>query len=168
MSLNGSEKKFTQRPLVPAGNHPARCYSIVDLGTHTTVFKGQDKVNAKLMITWEFPDFMHTFNDQIGPQPLVVSHKYNVSLASKATLFKMLSSWRNTKEVGSGPGFLKVYMSQWCLAGVIHNADKKDPNIKHANISGGDFGGENITPLPTMMKDIYKTKPLMNPPIYFY
>lgn len=164
MSLNGSEKKFTQKPLVPEGNNAARCYSIIDLGTQKITYMGETKEVPQVLFTWEFPDFTHIFDPELGPQPLVIGQKYTVALSSKAKLFKMLSSWRNTTNVGSGAGFLKVYLNQWCLASVIHGVSKKDSSIKYANIGRN---GEGISSMPSSMKDIYKNKPSINEQIYF-
>lgn len=164
MSLTGQEKKFTQKPLVPEGNNVARCYSIIDLGTQKITYMGDTKEVPQVQFTWEFPDYTHVFDEKLGPQPLVISQKYTVALSTKAKLFKMLSSWRNTKEVGSGPGFLKVYLNKWCLASVIHGTSSKDPSVKYANIGRS---GEGISMLPLAMKDIYKNKPVLNTPLYF-
>lgn len=164
MSLSATEKKFTQKPLVPEGNNAARCYSIIDLGTQKITYMDETKEVAQVLFTWEFPDFVHTFDPEVGPQPLVIGQKYSVALSSKAKLFKMLSSWRNTKEVGSGKGFLKVYLNQWCLARVIHGTSKKGATVKYSNIGGN---GEGISSMPATMKEIYKNKPAINPPLYF-
>lgn len=164
MSLSAQEKKFTQKPLVPEGNNAARCYSIIDLGTQKMTYLGETKEVPQVLFTWEFPDFVHTFEAEKGPQPLVIGQKYTVALSNKAKLFKMLSSWRNTTNVGSGKGFLKVYLNQWCLASVIHGTSKKDPSIKYANIGRN---GEGISSMPKTMKDLYQNKPAINPPLYF-
>ncbi len=164
MSLNGKENKFSQKPLVPEGNNAARCYSIVDLGTQKLTYMGETKEVAQVLLTWEFPDFTHVFDEQLGPQPLVIGQKYTVALGSKAKLAKMLMSWRNVKEIKGGAGFLKPYLNQWCLASVIHGVSKKDSTIKFANIGNN---GAGISSMPTAMKDIYKNKPVLNPPVYF-
>lgn len=124
-----------QRPIPPAGAHPATCYSIIDIGTQKKAFKGQEKMVPSLMIIWEFPNLeRHTFDEAKGPQPLAISQEYTVSVAEKSNLYKDLQNWR-----GVPPSDLEkelpMFLGQSCLINVIHNKSQ-DGTKTYANVSG--------------------------------
>lgn len=84
---------------VPAGNYVARCYSLVDLGTHTQDGQFGKTTNHKIKISWEILDVDE--NEQPltilidgKDVPLTISKSYTLSLHEKASLRKDLASWR--------------------------------------------------------------------------
>src|SRR4051812_29825095 len=44
-----------QRELIPAGNYPARCYQMIQIGTVEELVMGETKVLNKVRIGWELP-----------------------------------------------------------------------------------------------------------------
>ena len=84
----------TNRQIAPEGNHVARCYSMIDLGTQTTEFNGETKNQRKVRITWELPNETTVFKEENGEQPFVVSKDFTLSMHEKSTLRQYLESWR--------------------------------------------------------------------------
>ena len=50
--------------LTPAGNHIARCYSMIEIGTVKEDFKGEVKNLHKVRITWELPLEQRVFRSE--------------------------------------------------------------------------------------------------------
>jgi len=82
-----SESKFTP---VPAGMHLARCYRIIDLGTQSTEWQGQQKKSYKIMILWE----VHGEDEQGKAlvtdrnEPMSISKNYTMSLGEMSRLME--------------------------------------------------------------------------------
>ena len=82
--------------MVPPGTHLARCYRLVDLGTQTVDWQGQQKFQHKIMLGWE----IHGEDDQGQPlvtdegEPLAMFKNYTHSWSENATLRKDLQTWR--------------------------------------------------------------------------
>ena len=136
MSLMVSEPKGDY-VLPPAGNHLARCYRVIDLGTQKTKWNGVEKAAKKCMIVWE----LHGENDKGEPlitddgRPLAVSRRFTPSLSEKAALRGFLVSWRGrdfTKEELEG-FHLKNILDKWCMVNITHDAN--DAGKTFANIS---------------------------------
>lgn len=86
----GSTKEFEQPP---AGNHVARCYQVVDLGTQEGEFQGKPNSARKVSIRWELCNEFMSDGDNAG-KPFSVGKIYTASLNEKATLRHHLESWR--------------------------------------------------------------------------
>lgn len=84
----------TNFEIVPAGNHVARCYGMVDIGTVNEEFKGEIKSLHKVRITWELPLELKVFVPEKGEQPYSISKEYTLSMYETAVLRRDLSSWR--------------------------------------------------------------------------
>jgi len=141
MITAGSES--TPREIIPAGNHVARCYSMIQIGTVVDEWMGKTKEVPKVRIGWELPMELRTFDENKGPQPMVLSREYNLYLYEKANLRKDLESWRGkafTEEEVKAFDITKL-MGVSCMVNVIHAT--KDGKT-YANISG-------ITPMPKGM-----------------
>lgn len=74
---------------VPVGVHVARCYRIVDLGTHEGEWKGKKTVRRQVSIYWELPNALMS-----DGRPFSIFKTYTLSLAEKAGLRKDLEAWR--------------------------------------------------------------------------
>jgi hypothetical protein len=128
--------------LVPAGNHIARCYSMVEVGTeHDETYN----VNRKVVrISWELPNERKVFNKDKGEQPFSVHKEYTLSMGEKANLRKDLESWR-------GKGFSEKECEAFditkligvpCMLNVIHKTSGRGK--EYAFVS-------SITPVPKGM-----------------
>ena len=72
---SGSDK---EREIVPAGNHVAILYSIIELGTMDTEYMGTPKTSRKVRLTWELPEEKREFDGE--EKPMVVGKTYTISL----------------------------------------------------------------------------------------
>jgi len=131
---------------VPPGNHLARCYRIIDLGTQRTEYKGQVKWQQKCMIQFE----VHGVDEFDKPlvtakgDPLSISKTYTVSLNDGATMRTDLESWRNKKFTAEEMTafHLGKVLGQWAMISVTKSivGDKEYSNIS------------SIATVPAMMK----------------
>jgi hypothetical protein len=120
----GSDKP---RQLPPAGNHVARCFSIVDLGIQDRPdFQGKPKPPApQLRFTWELPTKKAVFNPEKGEQPFTVSSKdLNISTDDRSGLRKLVEQWIGrsyTKDEIENTGFdIPSLLGQPCLLNIAH------------------------------------------------
>ena len=126
---NGSN--FT---LIPAGNHIARCFEMIQIGTvveTTGIYAGKE--SHKVRLTWETPDEKHDFGK--GEQPFSISKEFTLSMHEKATLRKMLESWRGkafTEEEAKRFDVTKL-LGKPCMLNVIHK--KSNAGKDYAEIS---------------------------------
>lgn len=136
--------------LPPSGNHIARCYSMIHIGTIEDEYMGEKKKMNKIRISWESSNELHTFDESKGPQPFSVSKEYTLSMNDRATLRKDLESWRGkefTDEESASFDVTKV-LGKFCMVNVIH---KK-------STAGKDYAAiTSITPMP---KGIPEPKPI--------
>lgn len=140
MGLIASAPK-QERFLIPADSYPARCFQLIDLGTHFN--EKYKKHERKVRIVWELPTVLHKFKEDAGDEPAAIGNDYSVSLAPKANLRADLEAWRGKpftdQEVA---GFdLRAIVGTACLVQVSHY--EKNGETKH--------GLEMVSKLPSVM-----------------
>jgi len=86
MIIKESSNNFEQ---APTGTHLARCIGLVDIGTHSSEWKGQPVRRRQVIIKWELPLELRE-----DGQPFVASEFYTMSLSEKANLRHALVNWR--------------------------------------------------------------------------
>ena len=146
--ITGSNSNESEFKLPPAGNHIARCYRIIDLGTQTSFWKGEPKSLRKIMISWE----LHGEDADGNPlttekgEPLMMSRRYTMSLSEKATLRIMLEGWRNQKfTLDELSGFdISKLLGVFCMLNISHDKSEKDGKT-YANVAG-------VSPVPAIIK----------------
>jgi len=130
MSLYASAESSNRIP-APAGAHIGRCYGVIDLGSHLNPQSG--KMVRKILLQFELPNELHTFREEKGPEPFVVSREFGLFLSEKAHLRPFLEGWR-------GRPFTQEELNKFdvmvlaglpCLINIIHNqkGDKVYANI---------------------------------------
>lgn len=127
--------------LVPAGNHLARCFSMIEIGTVTEEIKGKTTKLYKVRVTWELPNEQKVFDEAKGPQPFSISKEYTLSMNEKANLRKDLESWRGrgfTEDEAKAFDITKL-LGVACMLNVIHKISAA--GNPYAAISG-------VTPIP--------------------
>jgi hypothetical protein len=145
VEASGGGREFK---IVPAGTHLARLYRIVDLGTQTTTYQGETKMQRKVMFAWE----IHGEDESGEPlktddgKPMAIFKNYTLSWNEAATLRKDLQAWRGTpwtdKEAARFD--LKNVLGQWCMLNIIHRPGMSDGKT-FANVAG-------ISPVPGFLK----------------
>lgn len=126
--------------LIPVGNHVARCFQMIQMGTHKSEYMGKESLKEKVRITWELSNELRE-----DGKPFVIGKEYTLSMAEMGNLRPTLESWRGqafTSEEAKAFNITKV-LGVPCLLNVIHEKSK-DGNKTYANITG-------ITPLPKGM-----------------
>lgn len=137
-----AKKPESNFEIVPAGNHIARCYSMIEIGTEEVEYNGEKKKAYKVRVSWELPNERKVFNAEKGEQPFIVSKDYTLSMHEKANLRHDLQSWRGkafTDEEARAFDITKL-LGVPCMLNVIHNVSKANGNT-YANIAG-------VTPIP--------------------
>jgi hypothetical protein len=115
---------------------------MVQIGTIKEEFKGEMKTMQKVRIGFEFPELTKVFKEENGPQPFVFSKEYTLSMADKANLRAVLTSWRGkafTEEEAKSFDITKL-LGVPCLINLTHKPSKSDATKIYEEISG-------ITPL---------------------
>lgn len=79
---------------IESGTYPARCYSMIHIGTIEEEFNGEKKRQNKVRISWELPTELKEFKEGDGEKPYVMSKEFTLSLHEKSTLRAFLKSWR--------------------------------------------------------------------------
>ena len=134
ITAKSPETKFE---LVPQGNHVARCYSMIEIGTEEIVYQGEKKTAYKVRITWELPNEKKVFNPEKGEQPYSVSKDYTLSMHEKATLRHDLQNWRGkafSDDEARSFDITKL-IGKPCMLNIIHKTSEKNGN-SYANIAG--------------------------------
>ena len=92
MSLNLKEaKKGMSGPLAPIGNHIARCYQVVDLGTQDDIKYGN--ASHKLRFAWELCEEFADFGKG-KKEPFTVSMTVNFFIGRNSNFTKLLEGWK--------------------------------------------------------------------------
>jgi len=110
----------------PIGNHPARCFKIIDIGTQEGEWQGKSLARRQIVVFWELcNELMETKEGKKAP--FQVSKWYTASLNEKATLRADLVNWRGrqfTQEELMGFDIQNI-IGKPCLVSVVHNENGK-------------------------------------------
>lgn len=145
MSINATNTSGTII-LTPAGNHIARCYQMIEIGTVTEVIMNKSQTLRKVRIGWELPLETKEFKDGEGEKPFVISKEYTLSMHEKSNLRKDLKSWRGrdfTEDEAKSFDITKL-LGVPCMINIIHTPSK-DGSRMYSNIAG-------VTPIPKGVK----------------
>lgn len=137
---------------VPVGNHPARCYGVISLGTQPG---GQFPDAFKVLVMWEIPG--ETIERDGKRQPMSINREYTLSLSEKANLRKDLESWRGRPftELELNGFEVKNVIDAPCLLNIIHKPRAKDGKMQ-AKVA-------SVSPLPKGLA----VPPLANPKLTY-
>jgi hypothetical protein len=135
---------------VPPGAYIGRCYSLIDLGTQTSNWEGEEKSQHKIKIGWELFG-----EDEDGnaltmlidgkDMPMTISKNYTLSLHEKAGLRKDLASWRGkdfSEEEAKAFDVAKL-LGAFCMVNVTTS---EKAGKTYTNVAG-------LTPLPGALKN---------------
>jgi hypothetical protein len=155
-TTQSNNKKFE---IIPAGSYPARCYSMIEMGTNEETYQGTAKMVNKVRITWELPTEMQVFKEERGPEPRVISKEFSLSMHEKANLRGFLESWRGKSFTDTEAKAFDVtnLLGVPCLLSITHKTATNGNT--YANISSvsllpkGMECPEMITPLQELSFD---------------
>jgi hypothetical protein len=136
---------------VPEGSHLAVCDMFVDLGIQESNYSGQVKQQHKIYLRWQIPSLRSKWEkDGVEHEgPMAIGSKFTLSLHEKASLRKILQSWRGKAFT---PEELKKFdvttiLGKPCLITVTH--EPKDGGGVYANV-GAVAKLPNGVPAPTL------------------
>lgn len=154
MPLTASSTSGGNSTPAPAGTHVARCVRVVDLGTQKDDGQFGVKIQPKVMLAFELPTELHTFKEENGPEPYMVSKEYTLNLGEKANLRKDLESWRGrpfTEEELKGFNVGKL-LDKTCTLSIIHKPTKSGGLA--ARISGIGPSMKGVTTPPAITEKL--------------
>ncbi len=134
--------KKTQFEVVPAGNHVARLYEIIHIGTIPTTFKGEEKMTDKIRLTFELCNERKEFKEGEGEKPFSISREFTYSFGAKGHLRPFIEGLTGEKILDDEHPDLEALLGKACLLNVVH-ADSDGRT--YANI-------QNASPLPKGME----------------
>jgi len=120
---NGSGTNYEP---IATGNYPARCYSMIHIGTVEEVILGTQKTLNKVRITWELPTELKVFKEENGEQPHVISKEFTLSMHEKATLRNYLKNWRGKdfSEEEAKSFDIEKLIGAPCMLNITHKKSK--------------------------------------------
>lgn len=136
MSLQ-APKQESNYEIVPVGNHYARVYRVIHIGTIPEMYMGESKMNDKVMIGFELVNKKKVFREERGEEPFVISKEYTLSMGSKANLRKLIENMLGVALLDSEANSFDVFsiIGQPCLLNVVHQKSKKTGK-EYAEIKG--------------------------------
>jgi hypothetical protein len=166
MIVTGSNSEFK---IAPVGNHLARLYRVIDLGTQMREWEGKTTMTRRVKFFWE----LHGEDEQGNPlsmsdgKPMIQSREYTWSLHEKSALRQHLEAWRGLAFSDAElKGFdIKKVLGQFCMLTIAHRASNGKNYADVKNVSSvpsiirkaGLPAGIN----DTMIFDLTKFDPVM-------
>jgi len=119
-------KVFEKKPkeLIPAKNHMAYCYAVIDSGTQEQrPYLGTPKPPApEIMLSFEFPKELRVFTEEKGEQPMVKSVTYRNFWTDKASLYKLIKGW-----IGAADDFdFEMIVGKPCQVTISHDVSESN------------------------------------------
>lgn len=100
----------------PAGPHAGCLVAIVDLGTHTDVYKDEARTTRQVYLVWELVDQQR---EEDGKNHLIGA-RYTLSTHPKAGLRIMLEAWRGKGYAENEEVDITASLGKSCLVNVQH------------------------------------------------
>lgn len=126
MAIIATSNGSTNYEPIATGNYPARCYSMIHIGTVDEVILGVTKTLNKVRITWELPSELKVFKEENGEQPHVISKEFTLSMHEKATLRNFLKNWRGKdfSEEEAKSFDIEKLIGAPCMLNITHKKSK--------------------------------------------
>lgn len=121
---------------VPAGNHVARLYQIIHIGTVKTVWNNQEKLTDKVRLTFELCNEKKVFKEGEEAKPFSISREFSFYMSAKANLKKFVEGMIGTAldEDEAATFDLEALLGEPCLLNVVHvvKGDNTYANVQAA------------------------------------
>lgn len=139
----------------PKGNHVARLYQIIHLGTLEGTWNGEPREYDKVRLVFELCNERRAFKEGEEEKPWSVGSEFTLSMNERANLRKFIEGLLGVSfHDDEAEGFdITTLLGQCCLLNVVHEPDKKGTGKVYANI-------QSASPLPKGME----CPPLFNEP----
>jgi len=118
---------------VPTGNHVARLYQIIHIGTNEFEYMGETKKSDKVRLTFELCNEKKVFKEGDEPKPYSISREFGLTMGKKSNLRPFVEGYIGTAlDDEEAYAFdLEDLLGKPCMLTVIH-ATKGDNT--YANI----------------------------------
>lgn len=128
---------------VPVGNHVARIYSIIHIGTTLDDTPWGAKERNKVRITWELPHERKEFKAGEGEKPFSISATYTLNFGEKANLRKIVEGiiGASLYDEEAATFDVETLLGRTCMVNVTH---KTKDGKTYANVDA-------VTPVPKGM-----------------
>lgn len=120
----------------PAGNHIARLYKIVHVGTIQDTYEGKPREINKIALTFELSSELHQFREGEPDRPWSVSREFTFSMGEKANLRKMVEGMIGValQDEEATSFNIEDLLGKACLLNVVHK--KNTVGKTYAQIAG--------------------------------
>jgi hypothetical protein len=120
---------------VPKGNHVARLYQIIHIGTVPTTWQGETRMSNKVRLTFELCNEQKVFKEGDDPKPYSISREFTFSMGKKAALRAFIEGFGGTAlHDDEAYSFdIEKLLGEACLLNVVH-AERE--GVTYANIAG--------------------------------
>jgi hypothetical protein len=155
LNLKNAKKGLADRQLAPIGNHIARCYQVIDLGTQDSTNPAWN-ASHKLRFSWELCEEMQDFGKG-KKEPYSVSMTVNFFFGRNSNFTKVLEGWHGgpftDKEQEEFD--LRKLVGKACMLNVVHQTSG---DRDYANVA-------SVSPVPT--KWLNRVPPMVNQGVFF-
>lgn len=124
------------RKLPDTGTQVATIVQIVDIGTQTVVYQGEEKKQRKVRFVWELPEQLSQ-DDEGRDRPALIAKEFTLSTHERATLsgvIEKLTGKALTPEERTGYDVSK-HLGDSCLVTITHKP-RRDGSGEYAAIDG--------------------------------
>lgn len=120
MKAPANEQK-TYEP-APAGNHVARLYRVINIGTVEEEYNGEVKSLNKVLLTFELCNKKREFTPGEGEKPISISREFTFSMSPKANLRKFIEGMtgRTLTDKDAYDLDIATLLGTGCLINVVH------------------------------------------------
>jgi len=107
----------------PEGNHIARCFQIIDLGTRNITTGNFPGLKREVQFLFETPYETSVFDESKGQQPYYVRLKHTLYMTEKSNLRKMIQSWLGKKFTEEEAKYFNIFslIGMTCQVNVVHS-----------------------------------------------
>lgn len=118
------------RELTPEGVHNANCVQVIDLGTQTVTFKGEERQSRQVQLAFELAD------EKTSEGNAFVSYrKYTYSSSPKSNLMKDLRAWLGKDKV-TGDFEMDTLLGKPAMITIEHSETERGTFANITNIGG--------------------------------
>ena len=106
----------------PQGNHVARVYRIIHIGTIMEAYMGENKLVNKVQIGFELPNETKVFKEGEEAKPISLTQEYTLSMHEKANLRGVITGIIGTALTdGEAEAFdIEDLMGKECMINIVH------------------------------------------------
>jgi len=124
IKANRQEKTYE---LAPVGNHIARVYRVIHIGTAPEPYMGVMQDMNKILIGFELCNEKKEFTKEKGPEPMSISREFTLSMGKKSNLLKFIEGMygialQDDEAYAFDMGNL---LGEACLLNVVHKTSGK-------------------------------------------